>query len=110
MNRNIYGHPGDGGSLRTDAAVRRKCLIGLVVLALGGLFLTYVWGYLTWASATRLFKRYVMDPIPALVENIKVGYSEPIGAYTYIFRFDITSEDLELILSEKSLKQGGFNS
>ena len=50
------------------------------------------------------FKKYILDPIPKSVRNIKVDQTESFYGYAYLFEFDIDRKDLKLIRDSKSLK------
>lgn len=51
------------------------------------------------------FKKYILDPIPKSVKNIKVDQTIRYYGYGYLFGFDINREDLNLIINSKSLKK-----
>ena len=50
-----------------------------------------------------LFEKYILNPIPKSVRNIKIDQTKSVSGYGYLFVFDIHSEDLNLIISSKSL-------
>jgi len=50
------------------------------------------------------FKKYILDPIPKSVKNIKVDQTMIYYGYAYLFGFDIDREDLNLIIDSKSLQ------
>ena len=49
------------------------------------------------------FKRYILDPIPKSVKNIKIDQTSMFNGYSYLFGFDIAREDINLIIESKSL-------
>ncbi len=55
------------------------------------------------------FKKYILDPIPKSVKNIKVDQTMGIYGYAYLFGFDIDREDLNLIIDSKSLIKTTYN-
>ncbi|MBN2182110.1 MAG: hypothetical protein JW715_09365 [Sedimentisphaerales bacterium] len=54
---------------------------------------------------SEIFSRYVLNPIPESVTNIKVDRPKKVWGYLYTFRFDINKEDLDLIINSKPLKR-----
>ena len=49
------------------------------------------------------FKKYILDPIPKSVKNIKVDQTMKYYGYAYLFGFDIDKDDLKLIIDSKLL-------
>jgi hypothetical protein len=49
------------------------------------------------------FKRYILDPIPKSVKNIKIDQTSMFNGYAYLFGFDIEREDVNLIIESNSL-------
>jgi len=57
-----------------------------------------------WES--RIFKKYVLDPIPKSVANIKVDEIEQRGlGHIYVMRFEIKRADAELICNSRPYKK-----
>jgi len=46
-----------------------------------------------------LFRRYVLNPIPESVANIRADQPKNFGGYRYTFRFNINREDLGLLIN-----------
>jgi hypothetical protein len=82
----------------------RKLLVVLVVLLLCGMmFLIYK--VLLKPKPSELFLRYVLDPIPASVKNIKADQCGAFRGYEYVFRFDINRADLDLIIKSRPFRE-----
>jgi hypothetical protein len=82
----------------------RKLLVVLVVLLLCGMmFLIYK--VLLKPKPSELFLRYVLDPIPASVKNIKADQCGAFRGYEYVFRFDINRTDLDLIIKSRPFSE-----
>lgn len=84
--------------------MRRKRRTGLVLVLsvlLGGVSLIAVGLYSHHAGrAQRVFKRFVMDPIPLSATELKVvGWN--LWDYRYVLRFDISRSDIDSILAAK---------
>jgi len=56
-------------------------------------------------SPSELFRRYILDPIPASVKNIKAHRPWELSGHRYVFHFDINKADLELILNSRPFKK-----
>ena len=54
---------------------------------------------------TRVFKRYVRNPIPKSVKNIKVHRPRELSGRRYVMRFKISQADLMLILNSRRFKE-----
>lgn len=52
-------------------------------------------------EASAAFRRYVLDPIPKSVTNIKADQPSKIFGYTYTFRFNINRDDLGLLVNSR---------
>jgi hypothetical protein len=82
----------------------RKLLVVLVVLLLcGTMFLIY--STLLKPKPSELFLKYVLDPIPASVTNMKVKQMGAFRGHTYVFRFDINRADLDLIIQSRPFRE-----
>lgn len=53
------------------------------------------------ARASETFKKYVLDPIPTSVKNIKADQPGKTFGYIYTFRFNISREDLSLLINSQ---------
>jgi hypothetical protein len=53
------------------------------------------------ARASETFKKYVLDPIPSSVKNIKADQPGKTFGYIYTFRFNISREDLSLLINSQ---------
>lgn len=60
-------------------------------------------------SASRAFRRFVCDPIPKSVKEIKMDRHVPLrgflGKHRYLFHFSIDEADLSLILNSRPFKE-----
>jgi hypothetical protein len=54
------------------------------------------------------FKKYILNPIPKSVKNIKVDQTMSFYGYAYLFGFDIDKEDLKLIIDSQSLTSATY--
>jgi len=84
--------------------MRRKRRTGLVLILsvlLAGASIVAVTMHSHYAGrAQRVFKRFVMDPIPPSVTELKVvGWN--LWNYRYVLRFDISRSDIASILAAK---------
>jgi hypothetical protein len=52
-----------------------------------------------------LFKRYIIDPIPETVTNIRADQPKRLWGYRYTFRFNIAREDVAKIVDSRPFKQ-----
>lgn len=52
-------------------------------------------------GASQTFRRYVLEPIPKSVTNIKADQPSKIFGYTYTFRFNINRDDLALLINSR---------
>jgi hypothetical protein len=52
-----------------------------------------------------LFRRYVLDPIPASVTKIKSDRDIPVFRYGYTFKFNINKSDLALIINSRPFQR-----
>ena len=78
----------------------KKDLLIILILAL---CLFCLFSYTFKLDPEEHFKKYILDPIPKSVKNIKVDQTSSIYGYAYLFGFDIDKEDLKLIIDSKSL-------
>lgn len=83
---------------------RSRWLLALIVLALSG-SLVFILTYLSRLPAPDLFRQYVLDPIPASVNHIKVVQTKRGSGYMYVFRFHTNREDLDLLLASRALSE-----
>jgi hypothetical protein len=56
-------------------------------------------------SPSRLFRRYVLDPIPTSVAEIKSDRPLEFTGHRYIFQFSISRSDVQSILKSRSFKE-----
>ena len=103
---NTNSHAGPVAEVSNAAPLRfprrRRCLLALIVLAFAGsLVFMYIWQ--SRLTASDLFRQYVLDPIPASVNHIKVTGPTYHAGYMYVFRFDTRREDLDLFLASRPL-------
>ncbi len=52
-------------------------------------------------EASTAFRRYVLNPIPESVTNIRADQPKNIGGYRYTFRFNINRDDLALLINSR---------
>jgi hypothetical protein len=52
--------------------------------------------------ASQAFRQYVLDPIPKSVTNIKADQPGKIFGYKYTFRFNISRDDLTMLINSQS--------
>ena len=52
--------------------------------------------------------RYVIDPVPKSLKNIKVVQTLSVRGYGYVFGFKINEEDLNLIIESRHLKMSKY--
>ena len=52
-------------------------------------------------QASQAFRQYVLDPIPASAKNIKADQPDETFGYIYTFRFNISREDLSLLINSQ---------
>lgn len=80
----------------------RKLLIVLAVLFLcSTMFLIYS----KLLKPPKLFRRYVLNPIPESVTNIKADQVGAFRGYQFVFRFDINRADLDLIIKSRPFRE-----
>jgi hypothetical protein len=78
-------------------------LLVLLVLTAGWVVLTQ------WVFPPLLFRKAVLNPIPASVHHIKgSGFLQTWGRHTYVLRFHIGPEDVPRILASDELKEIAF--
>lgn len=53
------------------------------------------------ARASQTFRQYVLNPIPKSVTNINADPASIIFGYTYTFRFNISRDDLALLINSR---------
>jgi len=79
----------------------------LVLLNCIALLFIFVWIILLKPPKTpqtppsEVFRRYVLDPIPESVTNIRADRPSIIFGYTYTFRFNINRDDLALLTNSR---------
>jgi hypothetical protein len=83
--------------------LRNRGSLLIVLLLLVGLMALVRWSYqgMSEKGASKAFKRYVLDPIPKSVTNIKVDQPKNFQGYRYTFRFNINRSDLDLLIHSK---------
>ncbi|HUU18795.1 MAG TPA: hypothetical protein VMW72_16715 [Sedimentisphaerales bacterium] len=52
-------------------------------------------------EASTAFRRYVLNPIPESVTNIRADQPKKIRGYRYTFRFKINRDDLGLLINSR---------
>ena len=57
------------------------------------------------ASPSRVFRRYVLDPIPASVTEIKADRPWEFTGHRYILQFSISRADVQSILKSRAFKE-----
>jgi len=80
--------------------LKNRRLLLIVFLLLVGVMLLVRASYrrISGKVGSEAFKRYILDPIPKSVTNIKVDQPKNFQGYRYIFRFNINRSDLDLII------------
>jgi hypothetical protein len=91
--------------------MKRRHFIAIVVFNLGVIFLFVIFlKYVTCAllrpkrtpvPPEETFRQYILYPIPKSVTNIKADQPKKIFGYKYTFRFNISREDLVLLLDSR---------
>jgi len=59
-------------------------------------------------SNSRSFKRFVIEPIPASVKDMKKDLMFNFGGHIYVLNFKISNKDLNLILTSKPFEKVNF--
>jgi hypothetical protein len=83
------------------------CVVFLLVLAL----ISAQVAWTNWLLPARVFRRAVLDPVPASVKAIKAHVSSNAfdpGFHSYVLRFDIGAPDVQLILDSDQFKEIGY--
>jgi hypothetical protein len=75
----------------------------LLVVGLFTCVVALLWIKFLRVDESQLFRRLVLDPIPASVSNIRADQPQTLGGYGYTFRFTIDKADLALIISAHTL-------
>lgn len=60
---------------------------------------------LKFTHGSRVFRKYVCNPIPESVKNIKVHMPWEMSGHRYVMHFKINKADLKLILNSKQFKE-----
>ncbi len=80
-----------------------RCLLVLFALTAGWVILA------EWVFPPRLFRKAVLNPIPASVHGIRgSGYFAAERFHTYVLRFSINEVDLPLILASDQFRKIGY--
>jgi len=92
---------------------KRRHLPALIIFFVGLVFFTVVFfkhvpllllnSLIPSPPPERLFRGYVLSPIPESVQNIRADQPKNIFGYRYTFRFSINRGDLDLLINSKSL-------
>jgi hypothetical protein len=92
--------------------MKRRHFIAIVVFNFGVIFLFVI--FLKYVPCALLrpkrtpvppeetFRQYILDPIPKSVTNIKADQPKKIFGYKYTFRFNISRDDLVLLLNTQA--------
>jgi len=78
--------------------ILRNCCISLAVIAICVVTLKATRG-------SRVFKKYVCNPIPKSVKDIKVHRPWELNGHRYVMHFKISKADLQIILSSRRFKE-----
>ncbi len=82
--------------------------MALIVLSLIGVVLAVYLVHVL-RRPSELFRRYVVDPIPASVTHIQVDQPMRHGGYGYVFRFGVSQADFERIRNSRPFREAvGF--
>ena len=81
-------------------------VFGVVVIFLFVMFLKYIPHIFlrprnTPVQPEETFRKYVLDPIPKSVANIKADQTGKLFSHKYTFRFNISRDDLSLLLNSQ---------
>jgi len=81
--------------------IRIKMLFLFVFVGMVGFIILYVRSHrgMSEEEASEAFKRYVLNPIPKSVTNIRADQPKKFRGYRYIFRFNINRDDLGLLIN-----------
>ncbi len=73
------------------------------------LVLAFAWAASTyWLLPPRVFRKALLDPIPASVRRIGGTASNHGPGHMYVLRFDISEADLQLILASDQFEEVGY--
>jgi hypothetical protein len=72
-----------------------------VLVGIVGLLILYIRSHrgMSEEEASEAFKRYILNPIPKSVTNIRADQPKKFRGYRYTFRFNINREDLGLLIN-----------
>lgn len=93
--------------------MKRRVLIATAVFWVGFLFfaatlikfIPAVLPTMSQAEASEAFRRYVLDPIPESVTNIRADQPKKFLGYRYTFRFNINRANMAILIDSGSLKR-----
>ncbi len=57
------------------------------------------------SRGSRVFRRYVCNPVPESVKNIRVHRPWELSGHRYVLRFDISKADMQLILNKRRYRE-----
>lgn len=99
------GEPADKKiKMKWHKSIARILFISLYVV-FGVVLLIYAVTALLKTPSPELFRRYVSDPIPASVMNIRSDRDLPVYRYAYTFRFNINESDLALLVNSRPFQK-----
>jgi hypothetical protein len=73
----------------------------VIIGSMVGLFGIYCFGH----AGPRLFRRYVLDPVPRSVTEVRVDRLGGVFAYGYAFRFRIQEADVATIIKSRPFQR-----
>ena len=92
------------GISKTKSSKSRKLRVVLVVLVLCVTAL-FIYNIFKPLNPSKLFRRFVLDPIPASVTNIKADQPVSVRGYEYVLLFNINREDLNRIVKSRPFRE-----
>lgn len=81
----------------------RPLAISAVLVLCATMLTFYGARFLRGPAASEVFRRHVLDPIPASVTDLKADQTKSSGGYGYVLRFGVNRSDLEQILASQSV-------
>jgi len=82
-----------------------RILFILVYVVFGVVLLICPVIFLLKTPSSELFRRYVLEPIPASVMDIKSDRDLPVYRYAYTFRFNINESDLAQLVNSRPFQK-----
>ncbi len=82
-----------------------RVLFVLLYVVFGIVLLIYAVVFMLRTPSPELFKRYVLDSVPASVTNIKYDRDLPVYRYAYTFRFNISESDLAQLVNSRPFQK-----